>query len=104
MKDTNLKFEDYPLHVPTEKRTLNKLDSLIKDLEELGLLLEVEPLVHEVGHSERTGVMVEPMIKEQWFVKMEPLAKKVLEFQDNKDNKINFVPKRFEKVFQILFF
>ena len=73
-------------------------EEVIKDLEELGLLLEVEPLVHEVGHSERTGVMVEPMIKEQWFVKMEPLAKKVLEFQDDKENKINFVPKRFEKV------
>ena len=73
-------------------------EEVVKDLEELELLLEVEPLVHEVGHSERTGVMVEPMIKEQWFVKMEPLAKKVLEFQDDKDNKINFVPKRFEKV------
>jgi len=73
-------------------------DACLEDLKELGLLLEVEPLTHEVGHSERTGVMVEPMIKEQWFVKMEPLAKKVLKFQDDKDNKINFVPKRFEKV------
>ena len=73
-------------------------DVCIEDLKELGLLLEIEPLVHEVGHSERTGVMVEPMIKEQWFVKMEPLAKRVLEFQDDKDKKINFVPKRFEKV------
>ena len=70
----------------------------LKDLKEQGLLLEVEPLTHEVGHSERTGVMVEPMIKEQWFVKMKPLAERVLEFQDKKDEKINFVPKRFEKV------
>ena len=70
----------------------------LKDLKEQGLLLEVEPLTHEVGHSERTGAMVEPMIKEQWFVKMGPLAKRVLEFQNNKDEKINFVPKRFEKV------
>ena len=73
-------------------------EACLKDLKEQGLLLEIEPLTHEVGHSERTGVMVEPMIKEQWFVKMEPLAKKVLEYQDNKDEKINFVPKRFEKV------
>ena len=73
-------------------------EKVIEDLKEQGLLLEIEPLVHEVGHSERTGVMVEPMIKEQWFVKMGPLAEKVLEFQANKDKKINFVPKRFEKV------
>ena len=73
-------------------------EACLKDLKEQGLLLEIEPLTHEVGHSERTGVMVEPMIKEQWFVKMGPLAKKVLEYQDNKDEKINFVPKRFEKV------
>ena len=73
-------------------------EACLEDLKEQGLLLEVEPLTHEVGHSERTGVMVEPMIKEQWFVKMEPLAKKVLDFQDKKDEKINFVPKRFEKV------
>ena len=73
-------------------------EATIEDLKEQGLLLEIEPLVHEVGHSERTGVMVEPMVKEQWFVKMEPLAKKVLEFQDNKDKKVNFIPKRFEKV------
>ena len=73
-------------------------EECLKDLKEQDLLLEVEPLTHEVGHSERTGVMVEPMIKEQWFVKMEPLAKKVLDFQDKKDEKINFVPKRFEKI------
>ena len=70
----------------------------LEDLKEKGLLLEIEPLVHEVGHSERTGVMVEPMIKKQWFVKMAPLAKKVLEYQNDKDKKVNFVPKRFEKV------
>ena len=39
MKETNLKFEDYPLHVPTEKRTINKVESLVKDLEECGSAL-----------------------------------------------------------------
>ena len=57
-------------------------------------------MTHEVGHSERTGVMVEPMVKKQWFVKMQPLVDKVLAFQNDKDNKINFVPRRFEKVFK----
>ena len=72
-------------------------EAVIKDLEEEGLLIKIEPLVHEVGHSERTGVMVEPMIKKQWFVKMRPLADKVLELQKNKDEKVNFVPTRYEK-------
>ena len=71
---------------------------VLEDLEKQDLLLKVEPLVHEVGHSERTGVMVEPMIKKQWFVKMKPLAEKVLSFQEDKDKKVNFIPKRFEKV------
>ena len=72
-------------------------EELLKDLEKEGLLLKTEPLVHEVGHSERTGVMVEPLIKKQWFVKMRPLADKVLETQKKKDEKVNFVPSRYEK-------
>ncbi|MCR5483847.1 MAG: valine--tRNA ligase [Bacilli bacterium] len=71
-------------------------DAVLEDLKAEGLLLEIEPLVHEVGHSERTGVMVEPMIKEQWFVNMEGLAKMVLATQDDKDKKVNFVPDKFE--------
>ena len=71
---------------------------LLSDLKEQDLLLEIEPLVHEVGHSERTGVMVEPMIKEQWFVKMESLANNLLEIQKDKENKVNFVPERFENL------
>ena len=88
-------------NVPEKYRGMTREDAreeVIKDLKELGLMLEIEPLTHEVGHSERTGVMVEPMVKKQWFVKMEPLAKTVLDFQDDKEKKINFVPRRFEKV------
>ena len=72
-------------------------EELLKDLEEAGLLIKVEPIVHEVGHSERTGVMVEPMIKKQWFVKMRPLADQVLKNQKDKDTKVHFVPARYEK-------
>ena len=72
-------------------------EAVVKDLEELGLLMKIEPITHEVGHSERTGVMVEPMIKKQWFVKMRPLADTVLETQKKKDEKVNFVPTRYEK-------
>ena len=72
-------------------------EELLKDLEKEDLLLEVEPLVHEVGHSERTGVMVEPMIKKQWFVKMRPLADNVLENQKDTKTKVHFVPSSYEK-------
>ena len=88
-------------NVPEKYRGMTREDAreeVIKDLKELGLMLEIEPLTHEVGHSERTGVMVEPMVKKQWFVKMEPLAKTVIDFQNDKEKKINFVPRRFEKV------
>lgn len=72
-------------------------EKVLGDLKMEGLLLSIEPLVHEVGHSERTGVMVEPMIKKQWFVKMRPLADLVLANQKDKDKKVNFVPARYEK-------
>ena len=72
-------------------------EELLKDLEKDGLLISVEKMVHSVGHSERTNAVVEPYLSRQWFVKMEPLAKKVLSFQSDKDKKVHFVPSRFEK-------
>ena len=72
-------------------------EALIKDLEKDNLLISIEPMIHSVGHSERTGVMVEPYLSKQWFVKMRPLADQVLENQKNKDTKVNFVPRRYEK-------
>lgn len=70
-------------------------EALVKDLEKEGFLIKVEPIVHSVGHSERSGVQVEPRLSKQWFVKMKPLAEKVLENQKT-DDKVNFVPERFE--------
>ena len=72
-------------------------EKLVSDLEKAGLLLSKEEITHNVGHSERTGVMIEPYLSSQWFVKMRPLADRVLENQKNKDTKVNFVPKRYEK-------
>jgi valine--tRNA ligase len=71
---------------------------LVEDLKNDGLLISIEEITHSVGHSERTGVMVEPYLSKQWFVKMRPLADRVLENQKDKDNKVNFVPERFEKI------
>ena len=72
-------------------------EKLVEDLEKEGLLLSKEEITHSVGHSERTGVMIEPYLSSQWFVKMRPLADRVLENQKNKDTKVNFIPKRYEK-------
>ena len=71
---------------------------LVGDLKKEDLLISVEEITHSVGHSERTGVMVEPYLSKQWFVKMRPLADRVLENQKDKDSKVNFVPERFEKI------
>lgn len=68
---------------------------LVEDLKAEGYLIKVEPIVHSVGHSERSGVQVEPRLSTQWFVKMKPLADKVLENQKGED-RVNFVPDRFE--------
>lgn len=73
-------------------------EQLVKDLDKQGLLLEIEPIVHSVGHSERTDAIIEPYLSKQWFVKMRPLADRVLENQKNKETKVNFVPSRYEKI------
>ncbi|API89175.1 valine--tRNA ligase [Marinilactibacillus sp. 15R] len=71
---------------------------IVSDLKEQGYLIKVEEMIHSVGHSERTGVVVEPRLSTQWFVKMEPLAEQAINNQKT-ENKVNFVPERFEKTF-----
>lgn len=73
-------------------------EKLLDDLKEQDLLIEIEKITHNVGHSERTGVMVEPYLSKQWFVDMKKLSNQVLVNQKNKDTKVNFVPDRFEKI------
>ncbi|CAM3093919.1 valine--tRNA ligase [Sporolactobacillus spathodeae] len=68
---------------------------IVSDLEACGALAYVEEHTHAVGHSERTGVVVEPILSTQWFVKMKPLAEASLKMQQTED-KVNFVPERFE--------
>lgn len=60
-------------------------------------LIKIEEILHSVGHSQRTGVMVDQRLSEQWFVKMEDLANKSIEKQES--DKIDFYPERFEKTF-----
>ncbi|KRK64558.1 valyl-tRNA synthetase [Companilactobacillus tucceti DSM 20183] len=72
--------------------------AMVKDLKDQDYMLNVEPIVHSVGHSERSGVQVEPRLSTQWFVKMKPLAELALKNQKT-DSRVNFVPDRFEDTF-----
>ena len=72
-------------------------EALVQDLRDADLLIKIEEMTHSVGHSERSDAVVEPYLSKQWFVKMRPLADRVLENQKNKDTKVNFIPSRYEK-------
>ncbi len=72
-------------------------EALVRDIKNNGHLVKIEKMTHEVGHSERSGAVVEPMLSKQWFVRMKPLAEEILKTQKSQD-KVDFIPKRFEKV------
>ncbi|NRF91443.1 valine--tRNA ligase [Paenibacillus frigoriresistens] len=71
---------------------------IVADLKEQGILIKIEEHVHQVGHSERSGAVIEPYLSTQWFVKMQPLAEKAIDTQKS-GNGVNFVPDRFEKTY-----
>ena len=71
--------------------------AMVADLEEQGLLVKVVPHSHNVGTHDRCGTTVEPMIKPQWFVKMDEMAKAAIEALENKE--LTFVPERFDKTY-----
>lgn len=70
---------------------------IVKDLEEGGYLIKIEPMKHNVGACYRCHTVVEPRVSKQWFVKMEPLAKPAVEVVRNKE--IKLIPERMEKVY-----
>jgi valyl-tRNA synthetase len=72
---------------------------IVKDLQDAGVLFKIEEHMHAVGHSERSGAVVEPYLSTQWFVKMQPLAEEAIKSQAKADEKVNFVPERFEGTF-----
>ena len=71
--------------------------AMVADLDAQGLLVKVVDHVHNVGTHDRCGTTVEPMIKQQWFVKMEEMAKPAIEAIKNGD--LTFVPERFDKIY-----
>ncbi len=70
---------------------------MVEDLDKLGLLVKVEDHVHNVGTHDRCKTTVEPMVKQQWFVRMDELAKPAIEAL--KKGELRFVPDRFDKIY-----
>ena len=71
--------------------------AIVKDLEEGGYLVRVEDHAHNVGTHDRCKATVEPMVKQQWFVRMEEMAKPAIEALKKGD--LEFVPERFDKIY-----
>ena len=71
--------------------------AIVKDLEEQGYLVKVVPHMHAVGTHDRCGTTVEPLIKQQWFVKMDELAKPAIAALEK--GELKFVPERFNKIY-----
>ena len=71
--------------------------AIVKDLDEGGYLVKVEPIKHNVGSCYRCGTVVEPRVSKQWFVKMEPLAKPAIDVV--REEKIRLIPERMEKIY-----
>ncbi|MGQ9678177.1 MAG: valine--tRNA ligase [bacterium] len=86
--------------VPSKYRRLTREEcrtAVVKDLEELGMLVKTEDYEHAVGSCDRCGATIEPLISEQWFVKMKPLAEPAIKVV--KEEKIRFYPERWNKVY-----
>ena len=79
------------------KSALEARKQIVKDLDEAGFLIKIEPIKHNVGTCYRCGTVVEPRVSTQWFVKMEPLAKPAIDAV--KDGDIRFIPERMDKVY-----
>jgi valyl-tRNA synthetase len=85
---------------PEKYRGLDRFEArkaVVKDLEEAGLLLKVEDYTHNVGHCQRSGQIVEPLISTQWFMKMKPLAEPAL--QAVVDGRTKIIPEGVSKIY-----
>jgi valyl-tRNA synthetase len=99
----NIFNEDATLNhnVPDEYKGLDRFAArkkVVSWFEESGLIEKIEPYTHNVGYSERGGVPIEPYLSEQWFMKMEDLARPAIEVV--REGKINFHPKHWVKTYE----
>ena len=94
--DENWKMNDLvPEYKGMDMYEARKL--IVKKLEEIGALVKIEDYTHNVGKCYRCHHTIEPKISEQWFVKMEPLAKPAIDIV--REGKIKFIPERFSKIY-----
>ena len=77
--------------------TLACREAIVKELDELGLLVKVKEYEHSVGHHDRCGTVIEPMIKQQWFVKMDELIKPAIRAVD--EGEVRLIPARMSKLY-----
>ena len=101
LPEVNIMNDDATINCPGSKYDgMDRYEArraIVADLEEQGLLVRVEEHVHNVGTHDRCHTTVEPLIKQQWFVKMEEMAKPAIEAIKNGD--LTFVPERFDKIY-----
>ena len=101
LAEINIMNDDATINCPGSKYDgMDRYEArkaMVADLDAQGLLVKVEEHVHNVGTHDRCGTTVEPMIKQQWFVKMEEMAKPAIEAIKNGD--LTFVPERFDKTY-----
>lgn len=86
--------------VPEKYRGMDRFvarTEIVKDLEEIGCLVQIEDYTHRVGHCQRSGAVIEPMVSQQWFVHTAPLAEKAI--QAVKDGRTEFIPPMWEKTY-----
>ena len=99
--EINIMHDDATINCPGSKYDgMDRYEArkaMVADLDAQGLLVKVVDHVHNVGTHDRCGTTVEPMIKQQWFVKMEEMAKPAIEAIKNGD--LTFVPERFDKIY-----
>ena len=92
--------DDATINVPGKYFGMDRYEArkaMVEDLKEMGLLVKVVPHSHNVGTHDRCGTTVEPMVKPQWFVKMDEMAKPAIEAL--KSGKLRFVPESFGKTY-----
>ncbi|MDR1770287.1 MAG: valine--tRNA ligase [Hungatella sp.] len=101
LPEINVMNDDATINLPGSKyhgmERYEARKAIVKDLEELGLLVKVAPHTHAVGTHDRCKATVEPMVKQQWFVKMEEMAKPAI--RALKTGELKFVPERFDKTY-----
>jgi len=91
-------LNSFGLHHQGKSREVARKD-VAKELEDLGILVKIEDLVHKVGTSERTHVVIEPRLSDQWFLKMEDLVKPAIKAV-LVDEDIKLFPKRFNNTYR----